>query len=87
MPLIKPISDLRNRALEISELCHAEEQPVFITRNGRGDLVVMSQAHYERLQGLIELYQKLGEAEVLDAMGEKGISHTDMMDRIKAKFK
>ncbi len=74
MPLIRPISDLRNRALEISELCHAEEQPIFITRNGKGDLVVMSQAHYERLQSLIELYQKLGEAEVLDAADEKGIS-------------
>jgi len=61
MPLIRPISDLRNRALEISELCHAEEQPIFITRNGKGDLVVMSQAHYERLQSLIELYQKYGE--------------------------
>lgn len=83
MPLIRPISDLRNRALEISELCHAEEQPIFITRNGKGDLVVMSQAHYERLQSLIELYQKLGEAEVLNAAGEKGISHSDMMNTLK----
>ena len=87
MPLIRPISDLRNRALEISELCHTEEQPVFITRNGKGDLVVMSQAHYERLQSLIELYQKLGEAEVLDATGEKGISHSDMMNTLKALIK
>ena len=62
MPLIRPISDLRNRAMEISELCHSEDQPVFITRNGRGDLVVMSQAHYERLQSLLDVYQKLGEA-------------------------
>jgi len=87
MPVIRPISDLRNRALEISELCHTEEQPVFITRNGKGDLVVMSQAHYERLQSLIELYQKLGEAEVLDAAGEKGISHSDMMNTLKALIK
>ena len=87
MPIIRPISDLRNRALEISELCHTEEQPVFITRNGKGDLVVMSQAHYERLQSLIELYQKLGEAEVLDAAGEKGISHSDMMNTLKELIK
>ncbi len=53
MPLIRNISDLRNRATEISELCHEEDQPVFITRNGRGDMVVMSQAHYERLQSII----------------------------------
>lgn len=87
MPLIRPISDLRNRALEISELCHAEDQPIFITRNGKGDMVVMSQAHYERLQSLIELYQKLGEAEVLDAAGDKGISHTDLMNKLKALIK
>jgi prevent-host-death family protein len=87
MPIIRPISDLRNRALEISELCHTEEQPIFITRNGKGDLVVMSQAHYERLQSLIELYQKLGEAEVLDAAGEKGISHSDMINTLKALIK
>lgn len=87
MPLIRPISDLRNRALEISEICHAEEQPIFITRNGKGDMVVMSQAHYERLQNSIELYQKLGEAEVLDAAGEKGISHTELFNKLKNKIK
>ena len=75
MPLIRPISDLRNRSSEISELCHSEDQPIFITKKGKGDLVVMSQAHYERLHSLIELYQKLGEAEALDAAGEQGITH------------
>ena len=69
MPLIRPISDLRNRANEISEICHNEDEPVFITKKGKGDLVVMSQAHYERLSSLMELYKKLGEAEVLDAQG------------------
>jgi prevent-host-death family protein len=87
MPLIRPISDLRNRALEISELCHAEGQPVFITRNGKGDMVVMSQTHYERLQSLIELHQKLGEAELLDMAGEKGISHKNFMKKLKDKIK
>jgi len=66
MPLIRPISDLRNRANEISELCHSENEPVFITKKGKGDLVVMSQAHYERILSMIELYDKLGEAEALD---------------------
>ena len=41
MPVIKPITDLRNTN-EISELCHKQQQPVFITKNGYGDLVVMS---------------------------------------------
>ena len=87
MPLIRPISDLRNRSTEISELCHSEDQPVFITKKGKGDLVVMSQAHYERLHGLIELYQRLGEAEALDAAGEQGITQHEMMKRLKATIK
>lgn len=85
MPVIRPMSDLRNRANEISELCHSEDEPVFITKNGKGDLVVMSQAHYERLNSLVELYDKLGEAEALDAMGERGISHSEMIRRLRAK--
>ena len=86
MPLIRPISDLRNRATEISELCHSGDQPIFITKNGKGDLVVMSQAHYERLHSLLELYQKLGEAEALDATGELGITHREIITRLKAEL-
>ena len=86
MPLIRPISDLRNRTMEISELCHSEDQPVFITRNGKGDLVVMSLAHYERLKFLLELYQKLGEAESLDASGELGITHEKLMKKLREKI-
>ena len=86
MPIIKPISDLRNRANEISELCHSQDQPVYITKKGKGDLVVMSQAHYEHLLSLLELYQKLGDAEALDAAGETGITHREMMRRLRAKL-
>jgi prevent-host-death family protein len=87
MPLIRPISDLRNRAVEISELCHREDQPIFITRNGKGDMVVMSLAHYERLQSMLELYDKLGEAEAMDASGEKGITHEELFGSLKARIK
>ena len=59
LPIIKPISDLRNNFNMISDLCHANAEPVFITKNGHGDMVVMSQALYEQQQALIELYQKL----------------------------
>ena len=86
MTLIRPISDLRNRANEISELCHSEDKPIFITKKGKGDLVVMSQAHYERLHSLIELYQKLGEAEALDASGEQGITHHEIIKRLSANI-
>lgn len=48
MPVIKPITDLRNTN-EISELCHKQQQSVFITKNGYGDLVVMSMETYDEL--------------------------------------
>ena len=45
---IRPITDLRNTT-EISELCHAKKEPLFITKNGYGDLVVMSIEAYEEI--------------------------------------
>ncbi|MDD2509888.1 MAG: type II toxin-antitoxin system Phd/YefM family antitoxin [Syntrophomonas sp.] len=72
MPNIRPISDLRNNANEISELCRNTEEPVFITKNGVGDMVVMSVEAYERQQGLIDLYVKLAEAEEEIANGAEG---------------
>jgi len=46
----------------------------------------MSQAHYERLYSLLELYQKLGEAEALDALGEQGVTHAEAIQRLKANI-
>lgn len=48
MPQIRPITDLRNTT-EISDICHAKNEPVFITKNGYGDLVIMSIEAYEEL--------------------------------------
>ena len=56
MPQIRPITDLRNTT-EISDLCHARREPVFITKNGYGDLVVMS----------IETYEAMTETAAVDA--------------------
>ena len=86
MPLIKPISDLRNKANEISNLCHSENQPIFITKKGKGDLVVMSHTHYDRISSLLELYQNLGEAEALDSAGEKGKSHKEIIKNLRKKI-
>jgi len=74
MPTIKPISDLRNRAKELSRLCHDSGQPIFITKNGEGDMVLMSLATYERLEGQLELYRMLEEAETDVAAGDRGVS-------------
>lgn len=85
MPIIRPISDLRNNFNQISEICHQEGEPVFITKNGQGDLVVMSMALYEKLDALIELYQKLGEAEQESASGAQTISHNELMKNLRVK--
>jgi prevent-host-death family protein len=87
MPIIKPISDLRNNFNEISDLCHKEEEPVFITKNGQGDMVVMSLALYERQQALLELYQKLGEAESESVSGAASVSHKEFIKQAKASIK
>lgn len=73
MPIIRPISDLRNNAPEIEELCHDTGEPVFITKNGEGQLVVMSVAAYERDQARLELYRLLDEAEADVEAGDRGI--------------
>jgi prevent-host-death family protein len=72
MPLIKPISDLRNKANEISELAHKSNEPIFITRNGEGDMVVMSMAQYSKLQLKIDLFGKLAVAQAQRASGDRG---------------
>lgn len=62
MPQIRPITDLRNTT-EISNICHNTKEPVFITKNGYGDLVIMSIETYEKQFAMSEIYQKLNLAE------------------------
>ena len=72
MPKIRPISDLRNSANEISDFCRQTREPVYITRNGSGDMVVMNIDEYERQMALIDLYGKLAVAEKEIASGAIG---------------
>ena len=62
MPQIRPITDLRNTT-EISELCHAKREPLFITKNGYGDLVVMSIETYEEMVDIARIDPAISEAE------------------------
>lgn len=62
MPQIRPITDLRNTT-EISELCHAKREPLFITKNGYGDLVVMSIETYEEMIETVRTDAAISEAE------------------------
>ena len=61
MPTIRPSADLRNSYNEISEFCHMYSEPVFITKNGKGDLAVLSIEAYEKLCGRFELYSLINE--------------------------
>ena len=59
MPIIRPSSDLRNKYNEISNICHETNAPVYITKNGTGDLAVMSIELCEHLTEIFEVYGKI----------------------------
>lgn len=71
MPNIRSSTDLRNNYNEISTFCHEHSEPVFITKNGQGDLAVMSIAFYEALSGKLELYRMLDEGRAAIQAGDK----------------
>ena len=87
MPLIKSISDLRNRANEISALAHESDEPIFITKNGEGDLVVMSLAQYSKLQLKLELFGKLSAAQAQRASGDKGRPLSKVMKDLRKRIR
>ena len=58
MPQIIPIKDLKNTS-EISNLCHKAEEPIYITKNGYGDMVIMSMETYEETMKQINFYKEL----------------------------
>ena len=71
MPYIKSSTDLRNNYNEISAFCHESREPIFITKNGQGDLAVMSIEAYESLSGRLELYRLLDEGRAAVKAGRK----------------
>ena len=71
MPNIRSSADLRNQYNEISTFCHDYAEPVFITKNGKGDLAVMSIEAYEELIGRFELYGLLQ-----DGMDDVAVGNT-----------
>lgn len=85
MPIIKSISSLRHRTREIAGICHDQDQPVYLTTNGEGDLVIMSIEHYERLKAQVDLFEKLGVAQAQAAAGKKGITHKQMMAKLRRR--
>lgn len=87
MPVIKPISDLRNKANEISDLAHHSDEPIFITKNGEGDLVVMSIAYYSRLMLKLDLFGKLAVAQAQRANGDRGRTLSAAMKDLRKRLR
>lgn len=83
MPQIRPVSDLRNHFSEISKTVHDTAEPVFLTKNGYGDMVVMSFETYERLQFESEIYFKLKEAEMQAKQTNQRFSHKEVFDGLR----
>ena len=82
MPVIRPVSDLRNNFTQISETLHTQDEPIFLTKNGVGDMVVMSIEHYERQMARLDLHAKLSEAEKEILAGAPGKSAKDVINAL-----
>ena len=84
MNMIRPVSDLRNNFAEISKTVHETAQPVLLTKNGYGDMVVLSMEAFENLQFESEVYFKLQEAEREAELTEQRYSSKDVLNAMKA---
>ena len=79
MDTIRPVSDLRNNFADISRIVHETAKPVFLTKNGYGDMVVLSMEAYENLQLESEVYYKLQEAEREAELTDKRYSSKEVL--------
>lgn len=87
MQTIRPISDLKDNFADISKIVHESHQPVFLTKNGYGDMVVMSMDTFEKMQFDSEVYFKLEEADREAEETEKRYSAEDVLSAVKAAIK
>ena len=84
MPQIRPITDLRNTT-EISELCHKSQEPIFITKNGYSDLVVMSSELYDRFARINRIDQAIFESEQEIANGAEALDAEAVFAELEKK--
>lgn len=84
MPEIIPIRDLKNTNA-ISQRCHETQKPIFVTKNGYGDMVIMSMEAYERQQVMNEVYAKLATAEAQHEAG-MGRPLADVLQETSQKY-
>lgn len=80
---IKPSTSLRNEYNEISNYCKETMEPVYLTKNGEGDLVVMSIESYTQREEILDIREKLLEAEMSMASGNKTYTLEEVSKRLK----
>ena len=85
MPTIKSSTDLRNNYNEISTFCHETKEPVFITKNGRGDLAVMSIDLFNKFMSKYELYSSLSQSES-DFNNNRTLSFEESMQNLREEL-
>ncbi len=86
MAIIKPISDLRNKSNEISLLAHETQEPIFITKNGEGDLVVLSIQEFRKRELKLDLFSKLSVSQAQFDAGEKGTSYQEVLKSARKRI-
>lgn len=86
MPSIRPVSDLRNKYAEITSEVQASGEPVFLTKNGVGSIVVMSMEAYEAGRYESEVYDKLKEAELQALETKERRTHGDVMTSARQRL-
>lgn len=69
MPKIIPIKDLKNTS-DISEMCHRTDEPIYVTKNGYGDMVIMSIESYESQMKRIKMYEDIEDSEAQSKEGK-----------------
>jgi PHD/YefM family antitoxin component YafN of YafNO toxin-antitoxin module len=84
MPQIIPIRDLKNTS-EISQMCHESNEPIFITKNGYGDMVIMSMKMYEEKMFMLDVYSKLNAAAEQLAKGT-GLDGDTSLKSVREKY-
>lgn len=85
MPVIRPIRELQNTT-EISHFAKTLNEPIFITKNGRNDLVLMNDAVYERIMAQNEMYRKLAAAEAEVADGAELLDGMEVLKELRGKY-
>jgi len=84
MPQIIPIRDLKNTGT-ISQMCQESNEPIYITKNGYGDMVIMSMKMYQEKLFMYDIYNKLAESEA-DVTAGRTNNAKDSLKRLKEKY-